>query len=175
MFFSFFYSFGLGKPSRTRFLCFAMCLFRATLSSSTTSALFTAALVDGWQTNSTLLSLTFSCFCCRRDLSLVPAKMMFPHSLLSPGSNFDSSRLNLFTALIFLLCRVYLTVWIALNVLMFMLVLPSFPSLNVPSLNVNVLWSMMLPIILKEDSTNGPWNIDIAAFTAWHRPGYFPV
>ena len=37
------------------------------------------------------------------------------------------------------------------------------------------LWSMMLPMRLNDDSTKGPWKIDMAALTAWHRPGFlFP-
>lgn len=37
------------------------------------------------------------------------------------------------------------------------------------------LWSMMLLMRQKDDPTRGPWEINMAAFTAGHRPGYFPV
>lgn len=63
-------------------------------------------------------------------------------------------------ALWFLDTKVYLTVWMELNVSMFMLV---------------HLGSIMSPSRLKDDSTKGQWKMDKAAFTAWHWPGYFPV
>src|SRR4029434_7624042 len=66
------------------------------------SALLSEALVDGWQPNSTLLSLTLVNFFCRWALSLVPAEQMLPHSLRSTTPSFTSFLLNISTPLCFL-------------------------------------------------------------------------
>ena len=130
-----------------RFRCFTTWLSLALFSSSAVCLLVCWALPDAWEP-----CLLCCCCCCFSFwfffcwcLYVAASEWMFLHSVWSTPPELHILKSS--TAVFSLDCKVYLTVWITLNVDIFTLPL---------------LWSITLFIKLKEDSTIGPWKMEAA-------------